>query len=231
MKKLTAEKWGKFGINGVLFEELARDLLELEYPGKSFYLTKHSHDGSKDAVCEIPLLEQTKAEIWMECKYHKKALEVKEVAMTLVMAMLDNAQQIVFFSYSKVNRGFDKYIARYKKELKKEVILYDDEALEDLIIKHWDKEKIRNYFLNASMPIHRLEESDIIISYEIKNLKKRNFYYLNEVVTLQIYLTNRNIDKNYFVDICLDMSDTDFFRIVSHKLKKKQRLSSLEAFS
>lgn len=220
MKVLTAEKWGKFGSDGILFEELTKDLLELEYPGKTFHLTKHSHDGGKDGVCQIPLLEQTNAEIWMECKYHKDALPIHEVAMTLVMAMLDNARQIIFFSYSGVNREFNKYIARYKEQMRIDVNVYDDEALENLILKHWGNKKVQSYFLDVGSLTPQLGTSDILISYDIKNFNEREFYYLNEIVTLQIYITNKNIDKNYFVDICLDVENMEYFRMVHPSFEK-----------
>lgn len=221
MRVLTEEKWRKFGSDGILFENLTKDLLELEYPGKTFHLTKHSHDGGKDGVCQIPLLEQTNAEIWMECKYHKNTLPIHEVAMTLVMAMLDNAQQIIFFSYSSVNREFDKYIAYYKERMRIEVNVYDDMALENLILKHWGNKKIQSYFLDINTVTPQFVTSDISVSYDIQNFNKREFYYLNEVVTLQVYITNKNIDKNYTVDICLDMEDMEYFRIVRPSFEKK----------
>ena len=147
MTQLTQPYWNAFQTDGRLFEQLVGDLLRLEYPGHTFRQTKTSHDGSRDWELEIPLLNSTSADIWFECKFHRKRLAADKVAMTLVMAYAEDAKQIVFFSYSSFNRGFEQKIAQFSERSRIPVFLYGDVGLEALIFRisrkswtlHWRK--------------------------------------------------------------------------------------------
>lgn len=108
MNLLTEKYWNLFDSDGSQFEHLVKALLELEYRGKTFRITPASHDGARDIETEIPLLDGINAEIWAECKYRSKRLPIHQVAMTLVMAYIENARGILFFSYSPVNRTLRK---------------------------------------------------------------------------------------------------------------------------
>lgn len=121
MKDLTVEYWRKFKSDGKMFEQLSKRLIELEYNSKNFFIVGGKGDGGKDIEKEIKLLDDYKTSIWAQCKFHKKSLSFDDISYTLLMAYLENTNQILIFSYSKVTDDFkdkmEHYIRRTEKML------------------------------------------------------------------------------------------------------------------
>lgn len=218
MIQLTKDYWKNFKQDGQLFEKLVGELLHLEYPGKTFKKTKATHDGNRDWELNIPLLNDTSADIWFECKYHKNTLAAEEVAMTLVMAYVEDARQIVFFSYSPVNREFTKKISRFSERSKIPVFIYDDTALESLILRHWNNLDIDSYFPDAK-PHNEVRITEEISAYcevcqnghRIFCHKKEDFPVIrfNDLLELRITLVNHS-SSNKTIQVSFDsinMSD------------------------
>ena len=74
--------------------------------------------------------------IWAECKMHNSKLSIRAISPTLVMAIIDDADTIFFFSYSKLNTNAYKHLSQFQKETKKQIRVFDDQKLEDLILKN-----------------------------------------------------------------------------------------------
>lgn len=147
MINLTPQYWKEFKADGLLFEDLIEELLNAVYPGQKFYKTKQTHDGNRDFEYFVPLLEGSQSKIWLECKYHTShALPIHDVSMTLLMAYIKGISQILIFSYSKVNNTFFNYIAEYKAKSGKDVTIYSDTELEQLILTYKDKINFKRYF-------------------------------------------------------------------------------------
>ena len=147
MINLTHQYWSEFRSDGLLFENLIEELLNAIYPGQKFYKTKKTHDGNRDFEYFVPLLEDVQSKIWMECKYRTAGtLPIHDVSMTLLMAYIEGVSQILIFSYSKVTNTFFDYIAEYKARSGKDVRVYSDCELEELIFKYKDKIQFKKYF-------------------------------------------------------------------------------------
>lgn len=172
MKFLTEQYWSEFKPDGRLFERLVAKLLELQYQGKTFHITKASHDGARDFESTIPLIENVNIDIWAECKYRKKTLPIHQVAMTLVMAYLEKVKLILFFSYSPVNREFISYISRFIEKSGIECRIFDDCDLESLILRHRDKPEIQQFFPDffnkTSLAINNVQiQTNLTVSYDV----------------------------------------------------------------
>ena len=118
MTQLTQPYWSAFQADGRLFEQLVGDLLNLEYPGYTFHQTKTTHDGNRDWELKVPLLNNISADIWFECKFHRKSLAADKVAMTLVMAYAEDAKQIVFFPILPLIAGLNKKLHNFRNDPK-----------------------------------------------------------------------------------------------------------------
>lgn len=222
MIQLTAEYWSEFKPDGLLFEDLVGELLALEYPGKTFKQTKASHDGSRDWELEIPLLDGDSSNIWFECKFHGKPLAPEKVAMTLVMAYIEAAQQIIFFSFSPVNSGFVKKISKFSERSKIPVRIYDDTTLESLILRHWNDLDTKRFFpgkkpskavfpndaLSAYCEVYK--NGALIACYKSDELPMIRF---NDEIMLRISLINRNSNTDLPVKISLNNFDSTSFLI------------------
>lgn len=141
MQKLTDEYWykfkknekdGKVRRNGQLFEDLVADILARLYWQEQikFERTQTTHDGSKDFVG----LRDEGELIWAECKNYTDSISLTQVAPTLVMAEICNINEILFFSYSRIANVTMKKLSRYAQLRGKKLRLYDDDALENLIL-------------------------------------------------------------------------------------------------
>ena len=231
MIQLTAEYWSEFQPDGILFEDLVGALLALEYPGKTFKHTQASHDGNRDWELEIPLLDGASSNIWFECKFHGKPLAPEKVAMTLVMAYIEAAQQIIFFSYSPVNSGFVKKISRFSERSKIPVRIYDDTALESLIIRHWNSLDTKRFFpgkkpSKAAVPNDTLsvycevyKNGASIACHKSDELPVIRF---NDEIMLRISLINRNSDADLPVRISLNRFDCASFLICDDAFSSAQ---------
>ena len=224
MIQLTKNCWCNFKQDGLLFEELVGDLLRLEYPNLTFVRTKTTYDGSRDWEAKVPMLGDLNAEIWFECKYYRENLPAQAVAMTLVMAYAENAEQIVFFSYSRVNREFPKKVMRFSERSGIPIKIYDDTALEQLILRHWSELDAQKYFPDV-VPAGKgctlyglsgdceVEKGGIRLS--TRGWKGLPVIRFNDVLTLRYTLFNHDSDQNYSVKIWLDEKSEEFFHICS----------------
>jgi tetratricopeptide (TPR) repeat protein len=127
-------------------------LLPKLYPGK-WQATKYSWDGKKD------FYQQRGAERrWAECKAYKEPLSINVVSPTLIMALLDEAHVILLFSYSRINKNARLYLGQFASLTSRTILLYDDEMLEQLILKHADLRKFFPTITSTSLPpIHQVE--------------------------------------------------------------------------
>lgn len=218
--QLTDECWKEFKQDGLLFEELIGDLLALEYPGKTFRRTQTTHDGSRDWELSMPLLHGLNADIWFECKYRKDNLAADEVAMTLVMAYIEDARQIVFFSYSPVNREFTKKISRFSERSKIPVFIYDDVLLESLILRHWNELNTEYYFPNIKPTMGYCPSGEIAAYCEVylngqliscHNKKILPIVRFNDILMIRITLFNRSSENDRNVTVSIDpMAESNF---------------------
>ena len=185
MKDLTVEYWRKFKSDGKMFEQLSKRLIELEYNSKNFFIVGGKGDGGKDIEKEIKLLDDYKTSIWAQCKFHKKSLSFDDISYTLLMAYLENTNQILIFSYSKVTDDFKDKMEHYIRRTEKNVIIYADEELERLILKH--RESLDSletkFFDNWPNPVKKTNIKDLECKY---NLFINNKQITNKEVTVNL---------------------------------------------
>ena len=144
MKYLT--DWNAFkengSFNGNLFEDLVKELLACMYPNVIWEQTKKSWDGNKDFVSK----GLHSNEKWAECKCYKKKLDLKVLAPTLFMSTVSNIKDILIFSYSEINTNAKRKIAQFAESQEATIIVYENEVLEELILKYQDVLNIEIYF-------------------------------------------------------------------------------------
>lgn len=237
MNRLEKEKWINFKTDGRLFEELIQDLLPLEYPGHEFQRTPHSHDGARDIISNVPLLNGAQARIWVECKYHGERLPAHAISMTMVMALLDNAQQIIFFSYSPVNRAFIQYVSRFQSKTGIHVQICDDCVLEDLIIRHWANLDTKKYFNEERPPAAAVPRESVEVHMEVlksgmaphmeeslgqdQGRAKTSYFYLNDVLEVRFSLRNLDSSRKIAVHLCMDPPKNEpFFEALDRSFRK-----------
>lgn len=128
---------------GIQFEVLVECLLKHKYcdDNLSFQKTMLSHDGNKDfwAFDDIDELW------WAECKNYSSNIALTQLAPTLVMAEINQVSHLMFFSYTPLNDNLKKRIAQYAYKYQKEIFLFDDEALEQLLFSY-DQKKLNEKF-------------------------------------------------------------------------------------
>jgi hypothetical protein len=146
MRVLTLENWAKFvrvdgSFDGRLFEQLVERLLNLHFGG-TWRLTKVSWDGGKDVVSEVvrhdPEGQARTERAWAECKMHRAPVPLKLVSNTLVMAVIDGAKRLMLFSHSPLIDNARIHLARYSCATGISVEVIDDEALEALVLDHFE---------------------------------------------------------------------------------------------
>lgn len=227
MNTLTKDKWKNFKPDGKLFEELIQELLGAMYPNTDFSHTLWTHDGGKDFEGGFPFLAE-EIKVWAECKYHKEPLPIQEVTMTLYMAYIESAASILFFSYSPVNREFQKYIDLYKKKSNKIIKIYADNALEDLLIKYRNDYNFESYFgpLETTEPI---KTHKVSYKYWIHTSTKRNGMklYLNDTITLEFSAMNSSPEPiSLEIQLCYPKAG-NCFQILNKELVKQDLKCSL----
>ena len=160
MQKLTDEYWYQFQYkkgeriyrDGQKFEDLTADLLACLYRRERivFERTQTTHDGSKDFVGR----REAGKLIWAECKNYAKSVSLTQVAPTLIMAELCDIDEILFFSYSKIAEITMKKLSRYARLKGKSLQIYDDDALESLILS------LGSPILSKYFPTYREKTAD-----------------------------------------------------------------------
>ena len=132
MKYLTEEYWESFlkekedkngkivkVRDGEAFEMLIETLLNLMYNGENieWEKTPTTHDGNKDFIGK----RDNGSSIWAECKNYNEKISVKTIAPTLVMAEIDDIQEILVFSYSEINSSAKKKLIQYANKREKNI--------------------------------------------------------------------------------------------------------------
>lgn len=229
MEHLTEEYWDKFKKtdkrDGKLFEKFIKELLSFEYPDYSFVPTKQTRDGAKDITSKSNLLFGKEISLWMECKNYSDKLSFNDISSTLLMAYLDDVKQLIIFSYSPVNSEFMKYIARYKDRTKIDVKIFDDIALEQLILKNINKfDKFNDYFPKFKIPCKNFQFNcdQFDCDYILKSQSSSNsgmplFLDLNDELELDLYVKNSTSKIIEFTTKLEADNFDDYFEIISNK--------------
>jgi hypothetical protein len=154
MKILSECYWSKFFIeqendtlknNGLLFEDLVENLLNLEFGHLDWEKTKTSWDGARDFIGQ----KDGVLDVWVECKMYQKTLQLNVISKTLIMAINYRINRIIIFSLSKLTPGAIKELANFSSTTKTHIQIFDDELLEDLILKHINNRTIKEFFPNV----------------------------------------------------------------------------------
>lgn len=188
--------WKLFKKDGVLFEELTGQILKAKYPDIEFKHTGGPYDGGKDFEAYICNPDK-KIEFWAECKYYQSPLPIHNVSMSMTMAVIEKINKIIFFSYSSVNRNFNKYIAKYKQSTDKQVEVYSDCGLEDLIFEVKDEIDFYHFFPDFKEDRHQnSSEQPLQVTYCLQknNIPKKQSLQVNDITATELYLTNNSSD-------------------------------------
>ncbi len=211
---------------GIQFEVLVECLLKHKYHKNDLYFqkTKLSHDGNKDFWA----FDSADELWWAECKNYVSNIALTQLAPTLVMAEINQVSHLLFFSYSSLNINLKKRIAQYAHKYHKEIFLFDDEALEQLIFSY-DQKKLHDKF-HLSSNVHEgalytyffneLNSSTVNRqtfngNYEITELNVGSIYDLN------VILINR-FDTNVKVTASIkDNKINQYFDFLNNSLNKR----------
>lgn len=236
MKKLEFELWKPYFWNnkmnkfdGVKFENLVAELLALEYPpvrpGEIWQRTELSWDGKRDFYQFFT--EDGKSLLrWAECKAYQKSITFNILAPTLIMSTLHNTNEVIFFSYSPLNREAVRELQQFSTVNHKRIRIYDDERLEQLVFRYKDHASFHfsTFFpdVDCSLPEDTRSfpisyEADAYIyrqnaSYRMEELKKLKLR-VNELFELRISLANRTLDEQQ-ITLEFDMMQNDIYRFL-----------------
>lgn len=132
-KKTIVTKDGKKKIvkDGKKFEDLIKRILDLEYGENRWKPTSTTWDGSRD----FEYYEQDSYK-WAECKNYSANISLNVISNTLVMAMIDFADEILIFSYSKIKRPALKKLIQFADISQKSLKIFADDSLEEIILVH-----------------------------------------------------------------------------------------------
>lgn len=213
MKYLLPDFWVNFKQDGKLFEHLSKVLIEYEYDQQDFYIVGGPGDGGKDIVKELSLLGDYHSQIWAQCKFHHKTLSFDDISYTLLMAYLRNTNQILIFSYSKVSDTFWDNLSEYITMTRKDVILYADDRLEQLILKH--REKLADEhpeFFSYFPDVRELYDDTFLTDYQLyidgsRITSDETTISINSICELVITATNHTL-KTQHVKLSLIRNST-----------------------
>lgn len=215
MRYLTAKYWKKFidkdtgKKDGVKFEQLIGRILHLEY-NIVWNKTQSTWDGSKDFY-----FYTDDKKIWAECKNYKKNISLNVLAPTLIMAYIDDIEEILIFSYSPLKAPVYKKIFRFADYSNKLIKVFDDESLEMLILNH--QELIPEFFPEFILDYEKISIcnplitcsiiKDPLVAYNIEsenNLIKisPNAVDFNTIICIYVNIHNRNNDNLHCSIVC-----------------------------
>lgn len=228
MKYLLPNYWDRFfkNNNGQLFEQLCLNLLQFMYPNEEWHQTSSSWDGKKDFFADINIGGISQIKCWAECKCHTDNLSIDIISSTLVVGTLENAGIIIFFSYSPMNENATEYLAFFKEKTGKQILVFDDVKLEELIIQYYDKsqkpEIIEKFF--PDFLFEKFKRTDSAIEpvryhYFLSNpynhniFKKysKDFYRVNDVFIVNYFFENTSITEKVKIDIQIN------YDVLNHK--------------
>lgn len=205
--------------DGEKFEELIKAILDLEYGQGHWKKTSKSWDGSRDFEWKEDNYYR-----WAECKNYEGAISLNVISNTLIMAMVDFADEILLFSYSKIKKPVLEKLIRYADISQKVLRIYADESLETIILKHMSQLK-KQFFpeFNLSVPNMDLQPyvscniiSDPVLAYTVNyddgNIsKKPNEIIFPSTLCLSIFIINWSDKKRTFeLEIKWDKCDCCF---------------------
>lgn len=136
--KSILDKNGKPKIvrDGKAFENLVKRILDLEYGPNRWKETNESWDGSRDFEWRT-----SRSYKWAECKNYADKISLNIFSNTLVMAIIDFADEILIFSYSNLKRPVLDKLMQYADISQKRIKIYADESLEEIIFSHFSELK------------------------------------------------------------------------------------------
>lgn len=236
MKYLTLSDWKPYfwdeendRFSGIKFENMVAQLLKLEYPalraGENWQRTKESWDGKKDFFQRY-FDGNRMALRWAECKSYQKPVTLNILTPTLIMSTLRNANEVIFFSYSRLNREAIRGLQEFADVHRKRVVVYDDEKLEDLIIQYKDDDKFSFHlffpdicakFADISKTDPFFYEVDAYVyrqncKYTMTELKMQKLR-VNELFELRIFLINNELSEKTVV-LEIDMEANSSYRFL-----------------
>lgn len=231
-KKTITDKNGKKRIirDGKKFEKLVQKILDLEYGPNRWKPTGESWDGSRDF--EWRTAHSYK---WAECKNYEDKISLNVISNTLVMAMVDFADEILIFSYSKIKKSVLNKLMQYADVSQKKIKIYADESLEEIILLHFTELKSQ-FFPSANFVETDLEclapyiscqiISDPIIAYTMnadlgaisKSPSEINF---DTVLCLNIFVYNRS-SQEIIAETTINWTPGDFLVLNTNKKDVKK---------
>lgn len=204
--KTITDKDGKQKIvrDGKEFEKLVKRILDLEYGPNRWKETGDSWDGSRDFEWHT-----ARSYKWAECKNYEDKISLNVFSNTLVMAIVDFADEILLFSYSNLKRPVLDKLFKYADISQKRIRIYADESLEEVIFSHFNELK-SEFFPTANFTDTDLEclmpyiscqiIADPVIAYTMnENLgrieKSPSNINFDTTLCLNIYICNRSSKK------------------------------------
>lgn len=143
--------------DGKKFEKLIEKLLTVMY-GQKWESTNTTHDGNKDFY-----LLRDEELWWAECKSYKDSIALNILAPTLVMAQVCDANLILFFSRSPINKYAKEKIFAFGFRTSKRIIFYDAEILENLILTY-NHQLPRQFQISALSEEHPQIENEFYVA-------------------------------------------------------------------
>lgn len=228
------------GNKGLRFEDLVQDLLQEMYPGTQWNKTKMTHDGKKDFVADVTLQGMGKTDkFWAECKNYDNTTSINVFSPTLVMAVIENINHILFFSYSNLNRNGRKYLAQFGDKTGKDIGVIDDKTLEDQIL-------MRSSILDKYFPDYDPSEivtgtSDLQIDAQIAFGRDVEWSYSERGVPQELQEKQKNlrVNETFYLDVFLSNPENrlrtiqlklvpdeycDFFALLNQDLISKRHV-------
>jgi hypothetical protein len=136
------------------------------------------------------------------------------ISNTLVMAVNENIKKIIIFSRSKLVPNTRKALADFSATLDIKIQVFDDEALESLILKYIDKKEIKNFFPHFS----KIENKEFKFRREVDQ-------FLSSEVQLHAEQVNHSQDKSNPRSFQVDANTPCVFQITVYPDIKKHSLS------
>lgn len=244
MRILTSKYWNKFKKikytkdgkkyivkDGKKFEDLIKVILDLEYGENRWKETGKSWDGSRDFEWKSNDWYR-----WAECKNYESNISLNVISNTLIMAMIEYADEVLIFSYSKIKKPVLNKLIQFANVSKKILRIYADESLEELILKHMDQ--LKKEFFPRFDPVACTESvhlspyiacniiSDPIRAYTLNEditgiPHKPDAINVNSILCIDICVWNQT-NKDTDISVALDWREAEGHFLVLSSLNKNQ---------
>lgn len=205
--------------DGIEFENIIENLLHDMFPGVIWHTTPVTNDGNKDFYTV-----HDQHTIWAECKNYGSPIDMKVLSPTLVMAQLNNTNEIYFFSSSQINDSTKRKICFYSQINNKKVHFIDDRVLENLLLTSQHKISFEKYmdldiFFSSDLliqpniycfalknPFLNILDDDYIFGEPIKKIE------YNDIISVQMFIINNSIEHELNVEYNIDTENVDLCR-------------------